>query len=47
MVLLFNRFSEECETGKYLLYETKLLEYQRNKTKLDEILRNETKLDEM
>jgi hypothetical protein len=32
---------------KYLLYETKLFEYQQNKTKLDEILGNDTKLDEM
>jgi hypothetical protein len=35
--LLFNRVSEDCKTGKYLLYETKLFEYQRNETKLDEM----------
>jgi hypothetical protein len=43
---LYMRFSEDCETGKYLLYETKLFECQRNETKLYEILRNKTKLDE-
>jgi hypothetical protein len=43
MVLLFNRFIEDCQTGKYLLYETKLFEYQQNKTKLDEIWRNKTR----
>jgi hypothetical protein len=46
-VLLFNRFSEYYETGKYLFYEMKLFEYQRNETKIDEILRNKTKLDKM
>jgi hypothetical protein len=35
--MLFNGFSEDCETGKYLLYETKQFEYQQNETKLDEI----------
>jgi hypothetical protein len=44
---LYVRFSEDCETGKYLLYETKLFDYQRNETKLYEILRNKTKLAEM
>jgi hypothetical protein len=37
MVLLFNGFIEDCETGKYLLNETKLFEYRQNGTKLDEI----------
>jgi hypothetical protein len=37
MVLLFNGFSEDCKTGKYLLYKMKLFVYQQNKTKLDEI----------
>jgi hypothetical protein len=46
-LLLVNRFSEVCETGKYLLYEMKLFEYQQNKTNLDEILPSETNLDEM
>jgi hypothetical protein len=45
--IAFNRFGEDCKTGKYLLCETKMFKYQRNETKLDDILRNETKLDEM